>query len=173
MTVPKVLALVTSCGTCANYEYNSGGTHKCRLADQIVLDKSVIAPFCPLADYPSSVIAGMDRTIRCLREPNKYVFTHALLTFVATKLNLNLDADGRGILITFKDCGKEREAYLAYDYIMEVTVSPLIVTFISQGKRFKVLPEGTSPTIEEHLGELPGLEGKDHRTSHTLQKRSP
>lgn len=168
MPAPKIVDLVSSCGKCPNYQYYSGGVHKCKPADEIVLDKDEIAPFCPLPNYPSHQIASMQRTILDLREPNKAVFVLALLSHIATKLKLNLEPHGGGIVIPFKDGDKDREVYLSFEYITEVAVSPFSVIFQSGGKKFKLSPDFKPPTLDEEAPKVPGLEDKELWTSHRL-----
>ncbi|MDB5264555.1 MAG: hypothetical protein JWN64_126 [Parcubacteria group bacterium] len=136
--------------------------------DEVVLDKTIVAPFCPLTDYPSHVIAGMQKTILDLREPNKPVFVLTLLSHVATKLNLNLEANGRGIVIPFKDRDEDRRVYMAFDYITEITLSPFMVAFIYGDKRFKLFPDYEPPVLEEAAGKIEGMEDKDLWLSHAL-----
>lgn len=149
MAVPKVLGNVTSCGRCPNYLYYSGGVYRCSLVDEAVLDKSIIAPFCPLPDYPSRTIAEMQTTILGLREPLKYGFGLALMTHIATKLKLNLSVSGSGIAIPFKDMNGDRQVYLMIDYIREVTVRPFEVAFQSGDGIFKLSPDTNPPLLYE------------------------
>ena len=165
MPAPKVLALVTSCKDCSNHQYQ-----ECRLAGAPVIDSSVVAPFCPLPDYPSLVIAGMERTIKDLREPNKPALALALLSHIATKLKLNLEADGRGVIIRFRDGNEDREVYVGFDYITDISLSSSAVSFLSPDRRrFKLRPDAQPPILEEaEEREVPGLEGKDLWRQHHL-----
>lgn len=149
MTTPKVLGQVSSCGECPNRVYYSGGVHHCRLVDEAVHDKSVVAPFCPLPDYPSRTLAQMQTTILGLREPFKYGFGMALMTHVANKLKLNLHANGSGLTIPFKDMGKDREVYLGLDYIRHIEIRPFEITFLSGESVFKLAPDNETPLLRE------------------------
>jgi len=150
MTFPlKVLGTVDSCGECPNYGYYSGGVHRCGLVDEAVLDKTTVAPFCPLPDYPSRIIAQMQTTILGLREPNKYGLGFALLTHIATKLKLDLHANGSGLTISFKDMGKDRKVYLGLDYIRGIEVRPFEITFTSESGTFKLSPDTNPPLLRE------------------------
>lgn len=166
----KVLALVNSCGSCPNNDYDSGGTHRCRPTGALILDKSTVAPFCPLADYPADSIVGMQRTIQQLREPNTSVLSMTLIGYLATKLKLNLDAGGRGITIPYKDGNEEREVVLDFDYVSEVGLSPSCVAFLSHDRRrFKLFPDAQPPTLEEAMErDIPGPGEKDLWMRHSL-----
>jgi hypothetical protein len=146
---PKVLGQVTSCGECPNYSYYSGGVHRCSLVEEAVLDKTIVAPFCPLPDYPSRTIAQMHITILGLREPLKYGFGLALMTHIAAKLKLDLHANGLGLTIPFKDMGKDREVYLGVDYIRDIEVRPFEITFTSGKSIFKLSPDSDPPLLRE------------------------
>src|SRR3569832_622543 len=144
---PKVLGQVTCCGVCLFFVFFCGGVHRCRLVDVAVLDKSIVAPFCPLPDYPSRIIAQMQTTILGLREPLKHGFGLALITQVATRLKLNLHANGTGITIPFKDMGKDRKVYLGLDYIREIDVRPFEITFVGGESIFKLSPDSNPPLL--------------------------
>jgi len=146
---PKVLGQVTSCGECPNHGYYSGSVYRCRLVDEAVLDKSIVAPFCPLPDYPSRTIAQMQTTILALREPLKYGFGMMLMSHIAAKLKLDLHAHGSGLTIPFKDMGKDREVYLGLDYIQGIETRPFEITFISGGSIFKLSPDIKPPLLHE------------------------
>ena len=149
MTTPKVLGTVASCSECPNYVYYSGGVHRCTLVEETVSDKSIIAPFCPLPDYPSRTIAQMQTTILGLREPLKYGFEVALMTHIATKLKLDLHANGSGLTIPFKDTGKDREVYLRLDYILDIEVRPFKITFMSGESIFELSTDTDPPLLRE------------------------
>jgi hypothetical protein len=168
MSGPKVLPLITSCGGCPNYQYDSGSRYECALTAEIVLNKSVVAPFCPLADYPSHVIAAMEQTIHILREPFNSVFIVTLLGYVAAKLKLNVEPNGCGILIPFKDRGEDRRVYMAFDCITELAPAPLKVTFLADGKKFMLSPDGEQPILQEQAEKIKGLEDKDLYYNHYL-----
>ncbi|MEK7068600.1 MAG: hypothetical protein AAB964_02185 [Patescibacteria group bacterium] len=146
---PKIVKIVNSCSECPNYGYLSGGRHECRLVGHMVLDNAVVAPFCPLADYPSQMIANMQTTILGLRKPLEYGFGLALLTHVAAKLKLNLRTNRSGIMIPFnKDC----EVYLGLDYIRGIEVNPFEITFVgSRGSLFKLSPDADPPLLRERI----------------------
>lgn len=110
----------------------------------------------------------MQRTIQGLRESGQVVFVVALLSHIATGLGLNLEPDGRGIKIPFKDGDKDREVYIAFDYITEIKVIPFTVTFISSGKRFRLSPDTKPPVLEEELPSVDGLEGRELWANHRL-----
>lgn len=152
---PKILQIVNSCGICLNYRYYSGGKYVCTGVHEIVEDKSLIAPFCPLVDFPSRIIANMERTIQTLREPNKYGMVLAILSHVATKLKVNMDAYGMSIPIKDND-----SIYLKHDAITEITTFPYALYFIFGEKNFKLIPDGDKPHLYEMVlrDELPDKE---------------
>lgn len=160
---PKVLGLVTCCEECRHYTYDSGGVYQCDLVGEPVTDYSAIAPFCPLSDYPSRLLAQMQRTIWALREPQSGVFGTLLMTHVATRLKLNLHANGSGVTILLKDRGQDREVHLQLDYIQEVRVQPLEITFMSLSGdgTFKLLPDTNPPLLRESDKE--GKLWREHR----------
>ena len=146
MAVPKIVQQVRSCGECPNYVYYSAGVRHCRLVDQRVRDKDVIAPFCPLPDYPARVIADMQATIAGLRNPNEYDFGHALLSYVSAKLRLNMMANRRGIEIPLAD-GSVVEFGL--DFISELRAHPFEVVFMHGDKAFRLLLDATGPGLQQ------------------------
>jgi hypothetical protein len=158
MSAPKVLGQVTSCGECPNYVYYSGGQHRCRLVDETVLDKSIVAPFCPLPDYPSRAIADMQTTILGLRAAEHRGFQLMLLTYVANRLKVNVPAHARGLMVPLKD----REVYMGLDRISEVKVWPLEISF-SQGKNMFILsPDSSPPLLREKV--LQAVDGDELST---------
>jgi hypothetical protein len=146
---PKVVDTVTSCSHCPHYSYDSGNVNRCSLVGEVVRDKTIVAPFCPLPDYPSRLIAEMQMTIAGLRDPLKYSFGLTLLTYVANRLKLNLHANGSGIIIPFKDMKKDREAYLGLDLIRGIELRPFEITFLSSDGDFKLAPDGDPPLLRE------------------------
>lgn len=151
MPTPKIVALVRACKECPQDRYYSGGVHKCELADQIIPDRTEIAPFCPLTDYPSARIAGMDQTIRLLREPNKYALVHAVLSHIATKLGATLTERGMSITI-YPTVRREKEVpiHLRLDHLQSVSLSPgAEVRFIDDGTTFKLYPDASLPRLYE------------------------
>jgi hypothetical protein len=146
MSTPKILGMVTSCGTCPNHKYDSGGVSECVLVHEAVRDKSIVAPFCPLPDFPSRVIAGQQMTILGLREPNTYSFDFALLSHVATKLKLNVHASGLGIMLPL---GDDREVYLNVDFITGVTIRPFEIIFRYEEREYRLSPDAHPPLLRE------------------------
>lgn len=151
MTAPKVLGLVSHCGECPNCVYYSGGMHQCRIVEEIVRDKTIIAPFCPLADYPSSTIASMQTTVEVLREPIIYGFGVALLSHIATKLKRNLHANALGLTVVYKHLSKEHELYLSLDTIRGIEMRPFEISFVNDDKLYKLAPDATVPLLRERV----------------------
>ncbi len=152
MPIPKVLGLVHSCGECPHYQYYSAGVFRCKVADQNVLDKETIAPFCPLANFPSAIIAGMEITIVGLRArdtQNTCGFGLALMTHVATKLRLNLDPGGMSITLVLNG---GREVSLCFHHITGVEHLPLKILFVDgKGGEFELLPDLRQPILREEI----------------------
>jgi hypothetical protein len=147
----RIIATTDSCGTCPNYMYYSGGVYRCGLVDENVLDKSKVAPYCPLPLYPAKQIAEMETTILGLREGDARGFYLVLLTFIARKLKLNLSTNAFGISIPY-DNGKS--VYLGLDCVKEIRPSPLEITFLgSTGAIFKLSPEWNPPLLREATDE--------------------
>lgn len=147
MPPPKVLALVASCKECPNHSYYSGGSHRCTLVDQAILDLTTVAPFCPLSDYPARVIVEMERTILALRDPHRYGFGLTLLTHIATKLKLNLHANGLGLTISLPK--GPREVYLGLDYVTGINPRPFEIAFTSGESKFRLTPDSSPPVLCE------------------------
>ena len=162
MTVPKILGLVRRCGECPRYRYYSGGAHTCTEADQIVDDPDRIAPFCPLADFPSRVIKEMQITVTGLQQAVDYSFAFAMLTFVAAKLKRNLNVNGSAIRIPLRDGD---QVTLFYPYISKIDLSPLAIWFTDGDKRYKLDPESG---VRGVLYEVVRREGIDEDLFHQL-----
>jgi hypothetical protein len=94
---------VNSCSECPHYKYYSSGHFKCLAVDQIVQDKTEIAPFCPLSHYPAQIIANMETTIIGLRGGRRWSVNFALLTHIATRLKVDVHSSGRHIEIQCHD----------------------------------------------------------------------
>lgn len=158
---PKVLGLVSSCGECPNCDYNSGGASQCRLIGERIRDKTIVAPFCPLPDYPSRSIAEMEITIVGLRKQFALGFGLTLMTHIATKLKLNMHTNGSGLRIPFRDMGKDREAFLELSCICHIGIQPFAVTFLDGNKKFKLLPD-TKPSLLYEATEREGESWRCH-----------
>ena len=152
----KILKLVDSCGGCPHYGYYSGGQSECRLVDEIVVNKALVAPFCPLADFPSRLLADMDATIRLLRAPNTYGFVLALLSHIATKLKRELSTGGV-IDIALKN---GTSIFLRHDAVIEVLVDSWAIIFV-EGRRqkFKLHPDSQPPQLYKQVT-VKGEEGE-------------
>ena len=145
MATSKVLDLISSCGECPNHVYYSGGRYNCRLTDETVLDSAIVAPFCPLADYPSRTIADMQRTIRVLREDGSQWFDSVLLSYIAGKFGLNILANGRGIIILLKDDSKVE---FGLDFVKEIKRYPFEIVFLdADDAKYVLRPDETPPNL--------------------------
>jgi hypothetical protein len=159
---PKILGQVTSCGVCPHRTYYSGSIHRCALVDEDIINDSVVAPFCPLPDYPSDKLAQMQKTIEALREPLKYSFGMAVLTHIAAKLKLNLSAKNAGITIPFKDGTQDRKVFLEIGCVTGIDARTSEVTFTNDGKVFKLNIDGREPLLREAQDEK-GMLWHHHR----------
>ena len=145
--MPKILKIIDSCRGCPHYGYYSGGQHQCGLVNETVADKAVIAPFCPLTEFPSRVIADMGETIRLLREQYRYGLVLAVLSHIATKLKADVSA--RGVLtIKLKD---KTSVYLRHDAIMEVRPLENTVIFAGDKGKYKLHPDACPPLLEKQF----------------------
>lgn len=146
----KILDLVASCGKCPNYGYYSGGVHECRMTNQIVHRPGEIAPFCPLPDFPSAVIAGLDMTIKRLMEPYSLTLPCALLSHVSAKLGLAFDSRGSTVMIPLE--GGE-QIPVTFDSIVEVKMGfGAEIHFLGNNREKYVLyPDATPPALRQEL----------------------
>jgi len=145
MTV-KVLGLVRSCKVCPNHGYYSGGKSECRLVNEIVEDPGIVAPFCPLADFPSAKLSAMDATIRGLREPNQYGLSYMILSYLATQLRALMDSRG-GITIALTD---GTSVYLSADAVVgdgAMCRPPVIHFRAGVDDEYKLCPDGDRPML--------------------------
>lgn len=147
----KMLQLIRNCGECPNYGYYSGGAYECSLVNQVVRDKSRIASFCPLADFPSQKLADQAATIDAMREPYQHSFCITTIMHVAHKLKVDMHANRCGITIPFKDGATDREVYLCADYITKLEAYPgCVIEFIAaDNKKYKLFPDAKPPELHE------------------------
>lgn len=148
---PKVLALVSSCNTCQNREYISVNHFSCRLVGQPIIENDIVAPFCPLTDYPANTIAQMQMTILAVRQALSQRFGTHLLTYIAAKLKRTLNAYGSGLTIAFDDMGVSREVYLGLENVLEIKVQPFEVQFLYRDTAYIVSPDASPPMLRKAL----------------------
>lgn len=158
MPTPKVVQLVTSCGGCPNKGYYSGGASQCKLTEEIIQDMSSIAPFCPLADFPSKKLADMEATIGLLRDPNKRSLSMAILAYVAARLKTTVSASG-AVEIKLK---KGESVYLIFSHLLEITSQPWSIIFMYGDKKYRLYPE-REPSLSVAV-KLEGSEGEGWQT---------
>ena len=149
--VQRITGMTRSCRECANRAHYSGGAHVCRLVDEIIHPQyeHEVAPFCPLPEYPSRAIAGMQATIRAMQSAQERDLGLALLAHIAAKLKLALDPGARGIAIPFKDKKEDCEAYLGLEYVTEIAPWHYAITFRSGDRIFRLHPDSDPPLLEE------------------------
>lgn len=160
MPTPKIVQLVTSCGGCPNKGYYSGGASQCKLTDEIIQDMSSVAPFCPLADYPSKKLADMEATINLLREPNKRSLSMAILSYVAAKLKTTVSASG-SVELKLK---KGESVYLMFSHLLSFESQPWSIVFMCGDKKYRLYPEG-----ELALSVAVKLEGREEEDWQTCE----
>ena len=161
--------MVRCCGECPNYQYYSGGSHICTLVDQFVRNKEQIAPFCPLSDYPSKIIADLSETVRLAQGAQKINFSAVMMSYIASYLKLNVEASGRGIVIPF---GDDKEVTLDFSWITEVSVDRgFIVKFSDNGKAFELIIDTQNPVLKEETESPEGYEEGTLFIEHQLSSR--
>ncbi|MDB5188190.1 MAG: hypothetical protein JWO50_710 [Candidatus Kaiserbacteria bacterium] len=144
MSTPKIVGLVSACKDCTNYTYYSGGVYVCRIVDQAVIEKDEVAPFCPLTDFPSRTIANMGMTILGLRKTNDYSMGFALLSYVATRFKVSVEANGTGVVLAVDD---GRKICLSLHYVEKVNLDPAEIRFKSGDDVFRACLDGKKPTL--------------------------
>jgi hypothetical protein len=143
----KIVGLARSCGGCPNKRYSSGGRSECAVTGLIIPDLEKVASFCPLVDFPSRKLSEMENTIMWLQQPNKYSLILAICAHIAIKLKTTMDERGQ-ICLTLKDGGA---VILHPEYISEVALLPGAVLFLSDGKKYKLHPDGETPTLYQEV----------------------
>lgn len=148
----KILRLVSSCGVCPNYGYYSGGVHQCRSVEEDVENPNVIAPFCPLADFPSEIIAGLDKTIKRLTNPYSYTLSLAVMSHVAAKLGVAFNSRGSSLMIPQEE---GEPILLSFDYITDIKMGlGAEIHFIgSKREKFVLCPDSKPPSLRRELVE--------------------
>lgn len=140
-----MLPLVASCNGCPNREYGSGGFYDCTLTRERIPNDVVIAPFCPLADYPAATIAAMEKRIRALEEPQKFSLVTIALSYVGGKFGILPDARYGSVTFNLEDGS---QVVLRYDGVTEVDVkmSSWDILFQWNGRTYKAQTIG-DPTL--------------------------
>jgi len=137
-----MLAFISSCKSCPNRKYASGGVYDCTLAHERIPDAVGIASFCPLPDYPARIIAEQEATIRALRDQQSLSLTVGILSLIAMKLGVTLHPDYLGLTL---ECENGEKVFLHHDSF-GVTEFTLMVTFRDQGKNYR-LSIGSEPLL--------------------------
>jgi hypothetical protein len=150
MNAPKILKLVNCCRECPNRHGS-----ECSLVNERIANIDVVAPFCPLSDYPSQIIAGLALTVAGAREPHKWGLDYAVINHVAAKLGLPFNAGRTSITIPYNRNGEVGEARLMSDYT--INVDGYSITFVDGDKKFKLSPDSSPPTLSIELKDRPGL----------------
>lgn len=154
MSVPKIIGMTKSCGSCPNRQ----ATH-CLLVGGEILDKDIIAPFCPLSDYPARRIADQQAMILSLRDPHKWGVNLALMTHVAAKLGQNVNANRMTtVTIPYKRGTEEFELLLDFEYITAIDVlGGFGIVFRYREDTFKLNADSTPPTLSLQSKQNPEL----------------
>lgn len=128
----RILALVNSCGECGNRQYYSGGVYNCKLVDEQIRDDKRVAPFCPLAHYPSDEISSLEATVQGLqKEKSGHGLHYELFSFIAAKLKTRLSSNSRLIHLMKQVGEREEDLYLVIDRITKVDIDKSAVYFLS------------------------------------------
>ncbi len=114
-----------------------------------------IAPFCPLPDYPSGVIAQMEATIRTLRGLGKPPFFIEIFSLLAKRLGVLLHTNSGGLTIELED---DTKVHLLYDTIHNVEVSHTTwsIFFHHEGTLYR-LSLYDKPSLSRKV-QIPGVE---------------
>ncbi len=156
MPTPKIVTMTTSCRAC---EKRQGDT--CSLVDTMIVDKDIVAPFCPLPDHPAQVIASQQYTIMGLREPHKWGFNFALMNHVGAKLKLNITAGlVPSITIPCKQGGEELDVCFRLDHITAIDVPALAIVFMDRGRTYKLYVDTSPPKMSYQSDVNPALWGE-------------
>lgn len=140
--MPRILQLVQSCGECPNRGYYSEGQYECKLVVQIIVNKEVVAPFCPLPDYPAKTIADLARTVQMERDAHPYSFSYMTVAHVARKFNTLMT--GRGTTFTLKDGSTIN---LEFDHITAIEPQGTEILFLAGGKSYRITPDIKEPAL--------------------------
>ncbi len=145
MTAPKMLPFVYSCETCPNRHYDSGGRYTCGLVDCIIpVGTTSIASFCPLADFPAKTMADQAWTIEAMRDERKYGFTNMLMSYIASRFKVSLNATSGGMIFHTKE---DKDIHLHPACITHHEISPLVLNFMDNSSTYRILPEQTPPKL--------------------------
>lgn len=144
MTVPKILGTVTSCGICPKRTDD-----RCSLVDARIIDRDIVAPFCPLTDYPSRVIADQQAMIESLRRPHKWSMSLAIITHVAAKLGRVVNSERVTTLnIPYRRGSEECELCLDFEYITDIDLrGGFGIIFRYREDIFKLYPDNHPPQL--------------------------
>lgn len=145
---PRIQKLVNSCGECPHYSYYSGGVHTCSLVDQFVRDKSVIAPFCPLAVYPSQAISDMMALIDAYKGKAQKDHVIALFACICSKFSFQM-TERFSIRLRIKDLESKEEETVHIDIsnVTEFLLREGKITFVDMDKTFTLLIGGDRPEL--------------------------
>jgi len=155
VNMPRILELILSCGGCPHYQYATSGRYDCRLVNQGVNDKTIVAPFCPLPIYPADVIASMETTIDRLFEPYKFTLPLSVIEHVARKIKVAIVPNGRGLVLKLAD---ETEVYLDFEYIIKLEIKQgAEIHFKAGDDTYRLFPDAVPP----HLDKMYKCEGDE------------
>ncbi len=154
MSVPKILGTTNSCGGCPKRDGD-----RCSLVDTRILDKDIVAPFCPLPDYPSGVIADQQAMIMHMRDPHKWGVSLAVITHIAAKLGRNVNANRvTTVTIPYRRGKEEFELLLDFEYITAVDVlGGFGIVFQYREDTFKLRADSTPPALSVQSKQNPEL----------------
>lgn len=155
MSAPKIVGMTKSCGDCPNRQAT-----RCLLVDGEILDRDIVAPFCPLPDYPARRIADQQATIMHMRDPHKWGVNLAVITHIAAKLGRNVNANRvTTVTIPYRRGKDEFELLLLdFEYITGVDVFGGFGIMFRYGEDiFKLNADSTPPALSLQSKENPEL----------------
>jgi hypothetical protein len=139
---------INACKQCIHVRVDS-----CGLNGQDITNQRIIPSWCPLPDPSARLIAAMRTTIELLRGDNSAPFVLGFLSLVATRLKLNMRADGRGIDIPLADGS---QVHLPFDGFTVDTEKGWNIEFRDNGIEY-MLRLGRPPSLHKKV-KVPGVD---------------
>lgn len=163
----KILALVKSCNECPNKHYYSGNQHSCSQLDtptytQVIsretLEKGWIASFCPLRDYPSKEIGGLEATVSALRDTNSKNLTLALFGAWASIFGGKVDQHGRLVIQTEDKDFEQGELVIDRNMVTKIDLTQGEMHINYKGVNMILVNANTPEILKEYTGDnQPGM----------------
>lgn len=112
----------------------------CGLVKERISDTNSIPAFCPLPNYPSSIIASLENTVRYYQseELKKYTgFSQILMQHIAAGFKVPIYGFA-SVELKVKEDGKEKNIFLRHDHIRDVDAQSSSLTFFYGEDVYKV-----------------------------------